>query len=108
MKLPLRTFRRSAGEVERRHPTTADLPEHEDYPTLSGVRVLVVDDEADSNEVVGTLLGSRGADVRGAGSAAQTLAVLGSWSPPVIVTDVGMPDQDGYALLARGRARAFR
>jgi CheY-like chemotaxis protein len=101
VKLPLVIFHRSAGELERRHPTIADEPGEHRYPALDGFRVLVVDDEPDSNDVVSTLLGSCGADVRSAGSAARALDVLASWRPDLVVTDIGMPGEDGYALRAR-------
>ena len=65
------------------------------------VRILVVDDEPDANDVVSTLLGSCGAEVRVAASAAQALEVLAQWKPDVMVTDIGMPGEDGYALLTR-------
>ena len=74
---------------------------------LDGVQVLVVDDDADSNDVVRTLLASRGADVRTAGSVAEALAMLEGWVPHVVVSDIAMPGEDGYALLARMRARGL-
>jgi CheY-like chemotaxis protein len=64
----------------------------------------VVDDDPDSNEAVRALLASRGADVRLAGSAGQALEVLGEWLPDLLVSDIAMPGEDGYALLARLRA----
>ena len=71
---------------------------------LDGLRVLVVDDEPDSNEVVRTLLTACGADVRTATSAREALAVVESWLPDVVVSDLAMPEEDGYSLLARMRA----
>jgi CheY-like chemotaxis protein len=76
-----------------------------DVVTLDGVRVLVVDDDPDSNDVVRTLLASCGADVRTAGSAHEALEVAEHWLPDVVVSDLAMPDEDGYTLLARMRAR---
>jgi len=100
VKLPLMRAR-TASEVERRHPTAGvavnDL-------RLDGVRVLLVDDEPDSNEAVGNLLASCGADVRAAGSAAQARDILAGWKADVLVSDIGMPDEDGYALIASLRA----
>jgi CheY-like chemotaxis protein len=79
-------------------------PQRADQVTLDGLRVLVVDDDPDSNEVVRTVLGSCGADVRTAGSAHEALEILDRWLPDVVVSDLAMPDADGYALLARMRA----
>jgi PAS domain S-box-containing protein len=73
--------------------------------TLDGIRVLVVDDDPDSNDVVRTLLASFGAEVRTAGSAVEALDVVDRWVPDVVVSDIAMPGEDGYALLARMRAR---
>jgi PAS domain S-box-containing protein len=70
---------------------------------LDGLRVLVVDDDADSNEVVRTLLSSCGADVRTASSAREALAIAERWLPDLVVSDLAMPGEDGYALLARMR-----
>src|SRR5262249_31076351 len=69
------------------------------------LRVLVVDDDPDSNEVVRTLLISCGADVRVAGSAADGLEELRRWVPDVLVSDIGMPGEDGYAFLRKVRAQ---
>ncbi len=105
VKLPLVIFARTAGEPERRHPTIADERPLEPYPRLDGVRALVVDDEPDSNDVVSMLLGSSGAEVRVAASVSQALDVLSHWLPDLVVCDLGMPGQDGYALLAEMRRR---
>jgi CheY-like chemotaxis protein len=67
--------------------------------------VLLVDDEPDSNEALRVLLDHCGAEVRVAGSSAHAQEILSRWKPDVLVTDIGMPGEDGYALLARIRAR---
>jgi PAS domain S-box-containing protein len=104
VKLPLVIFERSAGETKRRHPTSADDVQANVYQELSGARVLVVDDEPDSNEVMSTLLASRGAEVRVATSASDALDTMRVWRPDLVVSDIGMPGEDGYALLAAMRA----
>ena len=106
VKLPLAIFARTAGEVQRRHPTL-EPSVSETPPPLNGLRVLVVDDECDARDAVSMLLGSRGADVRVASSVAEALAVLDSWRPDLYVTDIGMPGEDGYALLAQMKARGL-
>jgi CheY-like chemotaxis protein len=65
-----------------------------------------VDDDPDSNEALRTLLDRCGAEVRVAGSAALALEVLNRWTPDVLLTDIGMPGEDGYALLSKVRARS--
>jgi CheY-like chemotaxis protein len=104
VKLPLVLIQRSAGEALRRHPTRMPLTA-DDFPMLNGLRVLVVDDEADSNEVLRTLFGSCGADVRVADSVVRALEVMDRWNPEVLISDVGMPGEDGYSLIEKVRAR---
>jgi CheY-like chemotaxis protein len=94
-------FMRTAGEDARRHPTVGPVPEPGDFPSLHDLRVLVVDDEPESNEVVSTILGVSGAEVRVAASAAEGLEHLKRWTPHVIVSDIGMPHEDGYMFLAK-------
>jgi PAS domain S-box-containing protein len=72
--------------------------------TLRGVRVLVVDDEHDTREVLSVMLSRYGAEVRAAGSVAEALGVFGQWMPDVLVSDIGMPEEDGYALIEKIRA----
>ena len=71
---------------------------------LSGVRVLVVDDEADARALVKRLLEDRGARVRTAGSVVEAMELLRAETPEVLVSDIGMPEQDGYALIEQVRA----
>jgi PAS domain S-box-containing protein len=71
---------------------------------LVGARVLVVDDEPDTCEMVARLLGQAGAVVSKAGSVAEALAALGRQEFDLLITDIGMPDEDGYALVRQLRA----
>jgi signal transduction histidine kinase/ActR/RegA family two-component response regulator len=72
-------------------------------PALSGVRVLVVDDEADARTLVQTVLRQYGADVHAAASAEEAFREVQRWRPNVLVADIGMPVEDGYTLLRRVR-----
>jgi CheY-like chemotaxis protein len=67
--------------------------------------VLVVDDDADTREIVRAVLGDAGAEVRTATSATEGLALIEQQVPDVIIADVGMPGEDGYAFMQRVRAR---
>jgi CheY-like chemotaxis protein len=69
--------------------------------SLAGVRALVVDDDADTCELIGRLLRQQGADVRAAHSTAEALAVVGSWPANLLLADIAMPGEDGVALLGR-------
>jgi len=73
--------------------------------SLHGLNVLVVDDDSDSNTVVRALLASFGAEVRTALSAREALDIAIGWQPDVLVSDIAMPGEDGYALLRKLRAR---
>jgi signal transduction histidine kinase len=70
---------------------------------LSGVDVLLVDDEADARELMQRVLLDAGARVRLAGSAAEALREFGQRRPDILVSDVGMPDEDGYTLMGQVR-----
>jgi signal transduction histidine kinase len=74
-------------------------------PSLVGVRALFVDDEADAREVVSMMLAGRGAEVRTAVSATEALAACDEWRPDVLISDIGMPGEDGYTLMRKLRAR---
>ncbi|HSP96022.1 MAG TPA: hybrid sensor histidine kinase/response regulator [Candidatus Dormibacteraeota bacterium] len=103
VRLPLMPIQRTAGEDERRHPAEA-TDRASQLTALQDVRVLVVDDDPDSNEAVRVVLDHCGAEVRVAGSVKQALEILSRWVPDVLITDIGMPGEDGYALVERMRA----
>jgi PAS domain S-box-containing protein len=73
--------------------------------SLDGIRVLAVDDEANTRDLLTTILRQAGAETRAAASVAEALAEVDRWKPDVLVTDIGMPGEDGYALLGRIRER---
>lgn len=65
----------------------------------AGLRVLVVEDEPDARELIGYVLESCGMEVRLSPSVAAALSELSAFTPDVIVSDIGMPDEDGYSLI---------
>jgi PAS domain S-box-containing protein len=71
---------------------------------LEGLRVLAVDDEADTRQLLIEVLSRCGAQVRTAASAGEALEVLRVWLPDVLLSDIGMPEGDGYALIEQVRA----
>ena len=83
-------------------PTGAQLP-FEFSQVLSGVRVLLAEDETDAREMLQMVLAGCGADVRACSNAADCFAELIKWKPDVLVSDIGMPGEDGYSLIARIR-----
>jgi PAS domain S-box-containing protein len=70
---------------------------------LRGVKILVVDDEVDACEMLQFLFQQSGAEVEVATSAEKALEVIDQFSPDVLVSDIGMPDVDGYELIRRIR-----
>jgi PAS domain S-box-containing protein len=86
-----------------RAPTRAGA-EGADAPLLEDVSILVVDDQEDTREALAVGLGRYGARVVTASSAREALAALERERPDVLVADIGMPGEDGHALLRRVRA----
>jgi CheY-like chemotaxis protein len=72
---------------------------------LSGVRVLVVEDDPYTLEMLKVILENRGAEVITALSAADALKVLERSRPDALISDIAMPDQDGYELIEKVRQR---
>lgn len=104
VKLPLLTVYQRDGGQERVHPATRDAYLSFDCPErLDGLKVLVVDDEADTRELLRVVLGRCGAEVTTAGSAEEALELLQHAWPDMLVSDIGMPGTDGYELIKRIR-----
>jgi CheY-like chemotaxis protein len=74
--------------------------------TLADVRVLVVDDDSTNRELLTAILARCGANVHTAASAEEAFEAMPGFRPHLIVSDIGMPGQDGYALIRRVRALA--
>ena len=72
---------------------------------LHGLRVLVVDDEADARELMRTVLRSAGAEVMAAANADEAFEQVEQWHPDLLVSDIGLPGDDGYALIQKLRAQ---
>jgi CheY-like chemotaxis protein len=71
---------------------------------LDGIRVLVVDDDEDSRDLIACVLAEQGATVASASSADEAMRQLANGVPDVLLSDIGMPDVDGYSLLRRIRS----
>ncbi|WP_293342889.1 response regulator [Microcoleus sp. CAWBG58] len=71
---------------------------------LTGIRVLAIDDDADSREVIGAFLVMAGAQVMTVASATEFIVALESFVPDVLVSDIGMPEMDGYSLIGYVRS----
>ena len=102
--LPVQAVFPEAVDSARPRPDGAQARVASASNGLHGVSVLVVDDEADARDLVSTLLGLHGAEVVVVSSADEALRLLQQRTPMVLVSDIGMPDADGYALIRRVRA----
>ncbi|MBX3261904.1 MAG: response regulator [Labilithrix sp.] len=106
VSLPVRAVRDlDASPPEQR---TADSPTLAAGAAVSleGIKVLVVDDENDARDLVKVVLSDASADVLTAGSAREALALVRAQRPDVIVSDIGMPDRDGYDFIRDVRSLA--
>ncbi|HEX5660594.1 MAG TPA: PAS domain-containing protein [Polyangiales bacterium] len=104
VELPLMVTRPS--EHPRKLPTRSTWDheqEHHDDRLLEGVLVLVVDDEPDTRELLAHVLAECSARVLTAANAAEAYRLLQVEHPDVLLSDIGMPDEDGYSLIRRVR-----
>jgi len=72
-------------------------------PTLGGVRVLLVDDDPDTLQILSVMLEEAKATVQIAASVREAFEVLEWYTPHVLVSDLAMPDEDGYSLIGKLR-----
>jgi signal transduction histidine kinase len=96
----------SPGQKAERVTGTTKRPAPERNPSveLAGVRILVVDDETDAREMMNTALSGYGAAVQTVSTARAALKVIPLYEPRILISDIGMPEEDGYVLIRRVRA----
>ena len=105
LSCPCHWLRSSRGE-QREHPTTSKMSMLDmSHVDLSGVKVLVVDDEPDARALIGRVLAECHAEVFAAASSDEALAELSRFRPHVLVSDIGMPQIDGYQFMREVRKR---
>jgi signal transduction histidine kinase/CheY-like chemotaxis protein len=102
--LPIASVR-AVSPDELRDTATGVRLAPENPPSLVGVRALFVDDEADVRELITMMLAQGGAEVRTVSSATEALAACDEWQPDILIADIGMPEEDGYTLMKKLRAR---
>ncbi|HEU4931802.1 MAG TPA: ATP-binding protein, partial [Pyrinomonadaceae bacterium] len=92
-------------EAESVNPAHSDeFVSFEGLPSLQGLKVLVVDDEADTRELISEVLKECGSEVVLSRSAAEALEALDQHKPDILISDLGMPDEDGYSLISKIRS----
>ena len=75
-----------------------------EFRSLDGLRVLLVDDEPEAREIISTVITRTGAEVTTCTTATEALAKLAEWKPDVILSDIAMPDEDGYSFIGKVRS----
>lgn len=103
VQLPLMAVRILPSEIVQQPLIGEEAAAFDLCPSLSNVYVLVVDDEADTRELLAVVLESAGAKVRTAASVNEALQVIQHSQPDILISDVGMAEQDGYALIRQVR-----
>jgi signal transduction histidine kinase/CheY-like chemotaxis protein len=108
VKLPVMVVRAPIGapapEPQRIHTNVSGRVPFDCPPELHGIKVLAVDDEADARHLLTMVLERCGAEVRTCSSAAEALAAMEETAPDILISDIGMPEQDGYDLIRKVRA----
>ena len=83
--------------------SNSNRPPNPRHPDLDGLRILVVEDHADSREVLVAILESFGATLLSAGTSHRAFELLKHGQPDLVVSDIGLPDEDGNSLMRRIR-----
>ncbi|MEO6368263.1 MAG: ATP-binding protein, partial [Steroidobacteraceae bacterium] len=107
ISLPVSTLRESPGLLQRSSLALAPADGGEPgtpAQEIDGLRILLVDDEPDARAMIQRLLHEHGAKVTSAGSAAEAMEKLRRGSFDILLSDIGMPGEDGYSLIRRVRA----
>src|SRR5829696_1623117 len=105
VNLPLTQERRDPARAEERRLELERRRSRSGVVRLDGVHVLLVEDDDDSRKLLGTMLKRYGARVSSTKSVKEALDVFDNEFPDVLISDIGMPDQEGYQLIRRLRAR---
>jgi PAS domain S-box-containing protein len=105
VRLPAMTNGEQPLPEELKQPAIAVTESRDRQPSsLTGLRVLVVDDEIDARTLLSAMLERCGAQVVAVSSAREGLESVESWQPDVLIADIGMPVEDGYGLIKKVRA----
>ena len=102
--LPLPSAPAGEAQIESGNRTIESGRRNGAAASLRGVRVLLVDDDTDALQMISAVLKRSGAEVKACGSAGEALTALPQWRPDVLMSDIGMPHEDGYELIRKVRA----
>ncbi|MEW6737257.1 MAG: CHASE domain-containing protein [Acidobacteriota bacterium] len=104
VKLPLTIFSANTDSPEDKRSLGESNRSFEEMVRLNNIKVLVVEDELDTREIITLMLTSVGAEVRAVASAKQALEELLRWSAEVLIADIGLLGEDGYELIRKVRS----
>jgi PAS domain S-box-containing protein len=106
VQLPIMVVRKplESQEAERVHPAASGNLPFDSPPALNGLRILAVDDEADTRLLLSAVLERCGAEVKTCASTSEALEALQQYKPDILVSDIGMPGEDGYVLIEKVRS----
>jgi PAS domain S-box-containing protein len=107
VKLPVMALRSQSSQFESRervHPTVSWSIPFDCPPELNGIKVLAVEDEKDARDLLVAVFDQCGAETRTCESVAQALEMLKEFQPDVLISDIGLPEEDGYSLIRKIRA----
>jgi CheY-like chemotaxis protein len=108
VKLPVMVVRKTIEQIPKESPriqpvisgaVSFDCP-----PQLNGIKILVVDDEPDARLLMTAILEQCSAEVKTCATVTEALRLLKEFKPDVLVSDIGMPEEDGYDLIKKVRA----
>jgi hypothetical protein len=109
VQLPIQVGRSNARTGDETAPSSEQEYLRFECPAaLKGLRVLIVDDASDSLELIKTVLHECGAETVTANSAAEGLEIVTSNPPDILISDIQMPDEDGYSLIRKIRSLPSR
>jgi PAS domain S-box-containing protein len=104
LTLPKQSAYRSSERSGQMPAVDTAVVELDEAPSLAGLRILIIDDDADGREVVAAILKSHAAECTTTGSVAEAFQLLEQNQPDVVVADIEMPVEDGYAFIRKLRA----
>jgi signal transduction histidine kinase/ActR/RegA family two-component response regulator len=104
VKLPLADFRYQQNILAEHSESHGHNNHLTDLGAISGIRVLVVDDEQDARELISFILIQSGLEVRAVATVAEALHEFIEWRPDILISDISMPTEDGYMLIQQIRA----
>ncbi|WP_413173499.1 PAS domain S-box protein [Anabaena azotica] len=103
VNLPMKALTVKYSTSEQQQLLVNDDFVQQQLSILQGLRVLVVDDEADARNLLTTILGQYGAQAMAVTSATEAITALSQFHPDILISDIGMPEEDGYTLIHKIR-----